>query len=120
MRLLVESLAKLGPVDSPITPAELSGRWELLYSTVELFRASPFFQMVRNREQGRRPGRGKRRGSERQCTDADRDPVVAVVGGEDPCADSADRGTRRSIARAEGGVERFDVHANMYVYFYKK
>lgn len=48
MRLLVESLAELDPVDKPITAAELSGRWELLYTTVELFRASPFFQMVRN------------------------------------------------------------------------
>lgn len=46
MRLLVESLEELDPVDKPITPAELSGRWELLYTTVELFRASPFFQMV--------------------------------------------------------------------------
>eukprot|EP00903_Cladosiphon_okamuranus_P007604 g7375.t1 len=46
MRLLVESLAKLEPVNKRITPAELSGRWELLYTTVELFRASPFFQMV--------------------------------------------------------------------------
>ncbi|CAN0432360.1 unnamed protein product, partial [Ectocarpus sp. 8 AP-2014] len=27
-------------------PSELSGRWELVYTTVELFRASPFFQMV--------------------------------------------------------------------------
>lgn len=52
MRLLVESLAELEPVDTPITPAELSGRWELLYTTVELFRASPFFQMVRNRVEG--------------------------------------------------------------------
>lgn len=50
MRLLVESLAELDPVNTPITPAELSGRWELVYTTVELFRASPFFQMVRERE----------------------------------------------------------------------
>lgn len=47
MRLLVESLAKIDPVNKPITAAELSGRWELVYSTVELFRASPFFQMAR-------------------------------------------------------------------------
>ncbi|CAM9789969.1 unnamed protein product, partial [Pylaiella littoralis] len=46
MRLLVESLAELDPVNSPITPSQLSGRWELVYTTVELFRASPFFQMV--------------------------------------------------------------------------
>ncbi|CAM9592148.1 unnamed protein product, partial [Hapterophycus canaliculatus] len=47
MRLLVESLAELGPVNKPLTSADLSGRWELVYTTVELFRASPFFQMVR-------------------------------------------------------------------------
>lgn len=64
MRLLVESLAELDPVDKPITAAELSGRWELLYTTVELFRASPFFQMVRDREEGRTPGRGGARGVE--------------------------------------------------------
>lgn len=46
MRLLVESLAELDPVNTPITPSDLSGRWELVYTTVELFRASPFFQMV--------------------------------------------------------------------------
>ncbi|CAN0194932.1 unnamed protein product [Ectocarpus sp. 6 AP-2014] len=46
MRLLVESLAELDPVNKPLTPPELSGRWELVYTTVELFRASPFFQMV--------------------------------------------------------------------------
>ncbi|CAM9457603.1 unnamed protein product [Ectocarpus fasciculatus] len=46
MRLLVESLAELDPVNKPLTAAELSGRWELVYTTVELFRASPFFQMV--------------------------------------------------------------------------
>ncbi|CAN0288383.1 unnamed protein product, partial [Ectocarpus sp. 13 AM-2016] len=47
MRLLVESLAELDPVNKPLTASELSGRWELVYTTVELFRASPFFQMVR-------------------------------------------------------------------------
>lgn len=52
MRLLVESLAELDPVNSPITPSQLSGRWELVYTTVELFRASPFFQMARKRERG--------------------------------------------------------------------
>ncbi|CAM9239450.1 unnamed protein product [Ectocarpus sp. 12 AP-2014] len=46
MRLLVESLAELDPVNKPLTASELSGRWELVYTTVELFRASPFFQMV--------------------------------------------------------------------------
>lgn len=46
MRQLVETLEELAPVDKPLTAAELSGRWELVYTTVELFRASPFFQMV--------------------------------------------------------------------------
>lgn len=55
MRLLVEALAELDPVNAPITPAQLSGRWELLYTTVELFRASPFFQMVGGSEKGRKP-----------------------------------------------------------------
>lgn len=67
MRLLVESLAELDPVNKPITPADLSGRWELLYTTVELFRASPFFQMVRNREERRKPVRGSE-GVERHLT----------------------------------------------------
>lgn len=46
MRRMVEALADLDPVDKPLTPAQLSGRWELVYATVELFRASPFFQMA--------------------------------------------------------------------------
>lgn len=46
MRELVEKLAQLKPVDKPIAASQLSGRWELVYTTVELFRASPFFQMV--------------------------------------------------------------------------
>lgn len=44
MRGLVEQLE---PVDKPLTAADIGGRWELVYTTVELFRASPFFQMVR-------------------------------------------------------------------------
>ncbi len=55
MRLLVESLAQIDPVNKPITAAELSGRWELVYSTVELFRASPFFQMASKGGLGGRP-----------------------------------------------------------------
>ena len=47
MRRLVETLAELEPLDKPLTAGQLSGRWELAYTTVELFRASPFFQMVR-------------------------------------------------------------------------
>ena len=46
MRQLVDNLAQLEPVEKPISSAQLSGKWELLYTTVELFRASPFFQMV--------------------------------------------------------------------------
>lgn len=46
MRSLVQSLAELRPVEKPLTAAQLSGSWELVYATVELFRASPFFQMV--------------------------------------------------------------------------
>ncbi|CAN0024573.1 unnamed protein product [Ascophyllum nodosum] len=46
MRQLVDNLAQLEPVEKPILSAQLSGKWELLYTTVELFRASPFFQMV--------------------------------------------------------------------------
>eukprot|EP00904_Undaria_pinnatifida_P004383 jgi/Undpi1/13946/HiC_scaffold_9.g03597.m1 len=46
MRRLVDTLAKLEPLDKPLTATDLSGRWELAYTTVELFRASPFFQMV--------------------------------------------------------------------------
>lgn len=48
MRRLVDTLAKLEPLDKPLTATDLSGRWELAYTTVELFRASPFFQMVRH------------------------------------------------------------------------
>ncbi|CAM9109116.1 unnamed protein product [Sphacelaria rigidula] len=46
MRYLVDQLSQIQPVARPLTGAQLSGRWELVYTTVELFRASPFFQMV--------------------------------------------------------------------------
>lgn len=46
MQLLVETLADMAPVNQPLGAAQLSGRWELVYTTVELFRASPFFQMA--------------------------------------------------------------------------
>lgn len=46
MRQLVDNISELKPVDKPLSAAQLSGTWELVYTTVELFRASPFFQMV--------------------------------------------------------------------------
>lgn len=46
MRQLVDSLVELDPVKKPLAAAQINGTWELVYTTVELFRASPFFQMV--------------------------------------------------------------------------
>lgn len=95
MRLLVESLAELDPVDKPITAAELSGRWELLYTTVELFRASPFFQMARGREEGNMSGVG-----ESWETEKLEENPFRCFGGEDLWADSG--GRHRSRPLSEG------------------
>lgn len=46
MRQLVDSLVESDPVQKPLAAAQINGTWELVYTTVELFRASPFFQMV--------------------------------------------------------------------------
>ncbi|CAM9866408.1 unnamed protein product, partial [Choristocarpus tenellus] len=46
MRCLVDQLVGLSPLDQQELPSRLNGQWELVYSTVELFRSSPFFQMV--------------------------------------------------------------------------
>lgn len=46
MRQLVDSLVELDPVKKTLAAAQINGAWELVYTTVELFRASPFFQMV--------------------------------------------------------------------------
>lgn len=46
MRELVEQLAQLKPVNEPLSSKMLCGTWELVYTTVQLFRASPFFQMA--------------------------------------------------------------------------
>ena len=43
MELLINDLEKF---TSEITKDKLSGEWELIYSTVELFRSSPFFLAI--------------------------------------------------------------------------
>ena len=40
MRKLVEALV---PLSNEITQSSIEGEWELIYSSVELFRSSPFF-----------------------------------------------------------------------------
>lgn len=46
MRVLVDRLSTLQPVDKRLSAEMLNGSWELAYTTVQLFRASPFFQMA--------------------------------------------------------------------------
>ena len=43
MKKLVEDLQ---PLSDEITQSSIEGEWELIYSSVELFRSSPFFLAI--------------------------------------------------------------------------
>ena len=44
---IIEQLEALNPIASPASSSYMLGRWELIFSTTNLFRSSPFFMAAR-------------------------------------------------------------------------